>query len=553
VPVRLSSARETHGLKPWLLARWAGLAGLLLAEGLLLSLRFDAETITDQEAWWAKLLRHGLLPHIAITVVVVVALLGGAQLRQEVRRIPEQARSLRRFLLFLVGHLLGLAVFTQMTAVVFEGNIETSSCPELYLAAWLGAGVATLLLWAAAVFPLRFWLRLARHRLGMIACAVVVGCAAAVVYRFTNLFWRPLGAATLEVVYTCLQVLGYPAVRKPDVFVVGTRSFRVSVDRACSGYEGIGLILMFLAVYLWWFRRSLRWPQALLLLPVGVVVSWLANIVRITALIAIGTAGAPQVARGGFHSQAGWLAFNFIALGIVAVTQRQHFFTKAEHISRRARGPNPTAAYLSPVLAIVATTMVTAAFSSGFPWLYPLRVVAAAGVLWYFWGRYPRWQWIGLWPAVAIGAGIFALWVGLDWLLTDDDKRSAADALFASDLQAQPQIWLAVWLVARVLGSVVTVPLAEELAFRGYLPRRLMARDFEQVPIGRFTWVTLLVSSVLFGIVHGQRWLAGTLAGLAYAFALGRRRQLSDAVVAHATTNALIDVYVLTTGAWSLW
>jgi hypothetical protein len=29
--------------------------------------------------------------------------------------------------------------------------------------------------------------------------------------------------------------------------------------------------------------------------------------------------------------------------------------------------------------------------------------------------------------------------------------------------------------------------------------------------------------------------------------------QLADAVVAHATSNALIAVYVLVGGAWSLW
>jgi CAAX prenyl protease-like protein len=98
----------------------------------------------------------------------------------------------------------------------------------------------------------------------------------------------------------------------------------------------------------------------------------------------------------------------------------------------------------------------------------------------------------------------------------------------------------------------VTVPLAEELAFRGYLTRRLIAPDFECVPLGRFTWASFLVSSALFGALHG-RWLAGTLAGMLYALALYRRRNLADPVLAHALTNALLAVHVLATGAWSLW
>ena len=119
-------------------------------------------------------------------------------------------------------------------------------------------------------------------------------------------------------------------------------------------------------------------------------------------------------------------------------------------------------------------------------------------------------------------------------------------------LASAPAGWSFFWMVFRVVGSVVTVPLAEELAFRGYLPRRLQAADFETVPLGRFSWLSFLLSSMLFGLLHG-RWLAGTLAGMFYALALYRRRDLSEPVLAHAVTNALIAAYVLLTGTWSLW
>jgi CAAX prenyl protease-like protein len=109
-----------------------------------------------------------------------------------------------------------------------------------------------------------------------------------------------------------------------------------------------------------------------------------------------------------------------------------------------------------------------------------------------------------------------------------------------------------VWLTFRVLGSVIVVPLAEELAFRGYLLRKLIARDFENVPLDQFTWVSFIGSSVLFGLLHG-RWVAGTLAGMAYAWAVYRRGQLGDAVLAHMTTNALIAACVLLQGRWALW
>jgi CAAX prenyl protease-like protein len=112
--------------------------------------------------------------------------------------------------------------------------------------------------------------------------------------------------------------------------------------------------------------------------------------------------------------------------------------------------------------------------------------------------------------------------------------------------------WAAVWLIFRVLGSVVTAPIAEELAFRGYLLRRLISADFENLSSPRFTWVSFLVSSILFGALHG-RWLAGTAAGMFYAWAMYRRGKVGDAIIAHAVTNALIAAEVLLFGHYSLW
>src|SRR5262249_4000788 len=81
---------------------------------------------------------------------------------------------------------------------------------------------------------------------------------------------------------------------------------------------------------------------------------------------------------------------------------------------------------------------------------------------------------------------------------------------------------------------------------RAYLPRGRVAADFEEGPLRRFTWLSFLASSAAFGALHGH-WLAGTLAGMLYALAVYCRGRLADAVVAHATTNALLAAYVLAT------
>ena len=104
-----------------------------------------------------------------------------------------------------------------------------------------------------------------------------------------------------------------------------------------------------------------------------------------------------------------------------------------------------------------------------------------------------------------------------------------------------------------MVGYVIAVPLAEELAFRGYLTRRLISADFEVVPLGQFSWLSLVASSVLFGAFHGHFWFAGCLAGVLFAIALYRRGRIMDAVLAHATANALVAVYAATTGSWQVW
>jgi CAAX prenyl protease-like protein len=83
--------------------------------------------------------------------------------------------------------------------------------------------------------------------------------------------------------------------------------------------------------------------------------------------------------------------------------------------------------------------------------------------------------------------------------------------------------------------------------------RRCISDDVESVPVGRFSWFSFLVSSVAFGVLHGEAWIAGVVAGMMFAVALYSRRRLFDAVVAHATTNALLSAYVIATRSWSQW
>jgi CAAX prenyl protease-like protein len=149
---------------------------------------------------------------------------------------------------------------------------------------------------------------------------------------------------------------------------------------------------------------------------------------------------------------------------------------------------------------------------------------------------------------VAAGGVVFAAWIAMDsW------SGPQAPADFAGELAAVPTLVRLGWLAFRVAAAILTVPIAEELAFRGCLARRLAASDFESVRFQELQFLPILVSSVLFGALHGGQWIAGTLAGAVYALVLRRSGRIGDAVVAHATTNALLAAWVMTRGAWHLW
>jgi CAAX prenyl protease-like protein len=204
--------------------------------------------------------------------------------------------------------------------------------------------------------------------------------------------------------------------------------------------------------------------------------------------------------------------------------------------------------FLLPFLAVMAAAMVSGAFKGEIEWLYPLRFFAAAGVLWHYRAEYRRLNWRVSWVGAAVGLVVFALWVGLDRALGIETASGTAAGMGALSGSARYA-----WLFFRVLAAVVTVPIAEELAFRGFLLRRLASADFESVSCRKFVPVAFAISCLAFGVLHGDRWVAGTLAGAAYAAVFLRRGSIGDAALAHGVTNAALAWWVLSTGAWELW
>ncbi len=444
------------------------------------------------------------------------------------------------------------------------GTTATDAIATVLLLAWI----------ASALLLLPHGADVRRAAAAAATAAAAVAGAIAISDRVTNVFWVTTGGVTVDVVERLLVLVVADPVVRPSKFVIGTEAFQVRIHSPCSGYQGITLVTMLFAAYLWWFRAYHRFPRALVIFPVGVVLVYLANIVRIIALILVGIHISPEIAVDGFHSQAGWVAFLVIGLGTIWVVSRMPYFTtlpagdtaeadravdaaaaaplpagaKADAPRGALHGPSVVACLL-PYLALLATQILTGLFSTkgSLDLLYPARVAVVAAVLWRLRGELRPRSWSVSPVAVGIGVAVCAAWMALAGAFTAHDSN-ADPPLDPMQLGA---VWGPVWLVVRLVGYVVTVPIAEELAFRGFLTRRLIAEDVERVAPGTFTWLSFVVSSAVFGIYHGADWLPATIAGAGFALALVHRGRIGDAIVAHATTNGLIAASVIATGRWS--
>lgn len=501
----------------------------------------------------------GPLAPFGIVFFAVFLALGYSRLKVDHQPLPFGFR------LFL-AHLLCVAAIlaANLAAWLKYPSLQSSHLVHLLARGVLLLGIAFL---ALACIPFSAWKRTLRSTGHLWLYASLAGALAWLLRYPLQSIWDASGATPVRI----LQILAFHSVQtildpllpslavNPATFTIGTPRFSVIIAEACSGMEGLGLVLVFTTAWLWYFRRESRFPQALLLIPCALLCVWFLNILRIAALILIGNAGFAEVAMVGFHSQAGWIAFTAVAFSFSMATRNLRWVRRdppettatsdAQKSSKEETGESAaTTAYLVPFLAILAASFLSKAASGQFEWLYPLRFLAALIALWFSRVELRKLNWRFSWQAPLTGAAVFVLWIAPTlW------SHPAQSSTIATGLAALSPTARFLWITIRIAAAVLTVPIAEELAFRGYLARRILHHDFDTVPFKALTPLAIAVSSVAFGIMHGQQWFVGILAGLAYALLLKRTGRIGDAVAAHATSNLLLAIWVLTLSDWSQW
>jgi membrane protease YdiL (CAAX protease family) len=132
---------------------------------------------------------------------------------------------------------------------------------------------------------------------------------------------------------------------------------------------------------------------------------------------------------------------------------------------------------------------------------------------------------------VGIGIVCFGVWM----LLAPPPTESAPLAAVRDPLQV-PQPWAALWLLFRVAGSTITVPIAEELFFRGWALSAFVGSR----PTMRRAAIAVVAQAAAFAAFHllPERMPQTFLMGLVLGGLVLATGSILPAIVAHAVHNA---------------
>ena len=185
--------------------------------------------------------------------------------------------------------------------------------------------------------------------------------------------------------------------------------------------------------------------------------------------------------------------------------------------------------YLIPFILYLVVALAIAYFFDNTFIAYTLAMIVTGVLLILFWDKYKLKFKFDVW-VVTFGVLIFLSWILL---------QGRYPLLFETSSFVPTN--LIQWAV-RLFGFVIITPLIEELFTRGFLIRYLVKQDWKKVRVGKFTWLSFIVTVLFFGLSHGE-WLQGLVAGVLLNLLYYRSRSVGSCVLAHGIANLLLLLF----------
>lgn len=551
---------QVHWHNTSALLSWrSGLVLVLLAEIVILRMNSQGRFALLSQGGDAVLGLFYFHNMSKITLFAVSALLIGSLLEGRLAGPSLMAVRWRWHLCILhAGALLALLALLRMLPLGYDESMLLNLNRPSYVAA-----SSAFLIWQLTAFVLLVP-RMILREMGWRSLAFVLCAMAAATIMWSGQSWLGLALRAMVEDTTLTLALGFYAVLSDAApvlsFIEGTPMLRVGdfeilIAPSCAGYHGVlasSTIMAGLLIVEW---PQLRQGPALMLGLAAVAGVFILNALRIALLVYIGANYSPAMAVDGFHSNFGTLSLLVVvALALLAL---QHPRCRGTAMNASAGTPTTVtvdagsaetqAAYLvAPLALYLSFNMVLGLFIAGFNWTYPL--LAAVGfVLIVLWRRPIAQEFhggTGFW-GVVVGIAVYLLWLAM---VPADPEM---DFTLGMELNAASLPVMIGWIICRVIGFGLIVPILEELAFRGGLQRLISDKLTPWTASYGAALIAWLLSALAFGAMHSNM-LAGTLAGLCFGLLVLQGKRIGVAIVAHAVTNLMLAVTAIVTGSWSL-
>jgi CAAX prenyl protease-like protein len=203
-----------------------------------------------------------------------------------------------------------------------------------------------------------------------------------------------------------------------------------------------------------------------------------------------------------------------------------------------------------------------------YPLIYTLKIALSVAVLAFVWPAYREFP-VRIVPlSILVGLVGAAIWIGLcrldleQRLLVPLLRPLGLDGLIAAGLRsgfdpltqlADRPPWAWAFLTIRFFGLVAVVPVVEEMFYRGFLLRFVVRPNWWEVPPGKVNTLGVVLATLLPMAAHPPGELLAAAAWFSMiTWLYVRTRSVWDCVAAHAVTNLLLGLYVVSTGEWQL-
>ena len=212
-------------------------------------------------------------------------------------------------------------------------------------------------------------------------------------------------------------------------------------------------------------------------------------------------------------------------------------------------------AYVAPMAVFLTFVWVGTTWKSLYAPAYIARAVIVPILLAMFWRHYTKVRWNHWWLGIIVGVIGIVQWVGMQqWLGTHFEWFKPDVEAFNPFKAFENPATAWAFVAVRVASAVLIVPVMEELFWRDYLWRQVLApNDFKLAGVGEFDWSAFIVVALAFATVHGAWWPTAIVWGAMIGLLLVYTKSLGACMIAHGVTNLLLAVYVLKTHAWYLW